>query len=101
MVAAEGSVVEATERELQLLRSRLAAAEQRLEAAQVEAALAASHACFQDWRRASFAERGEVLRAVAKRLRDDARAQRAWVLLDQGHGDVRVGRGAVVVGVVV
>ena len=29
--------------------------------AQVEAALAASHACFQDWRRASFADMGQSI----------------------------------------
>ncbi|HBO13467.1 MAG TPA: succinate-semialdehyde dehydrogenase, partial [Halieaceae bacterium] len=58
------------------------------------AALAASHACFQDWRRASFAERGEVLRAVAKRLRDDVE-QLAPLMTEEMGKPIREARGEV------
>lgn len=36
-----------------------------------EQVMAASEAAFESWRKKSFAERAEVLRAVAKRMRDD------------------------------
>jgi succinate-semialdehyde dehydrogenase/glutarate-semialdehyde dehydrogenase len=62
--------------------------------AQVEAALAASHACFRDWRRASFAERGEALRAVAKRLRDDVE-QLAPLMTEEMGKPIREARGEV------
>ncbi|KGE05067.1 NAD-dependent succinate-semialdehyde dehydrogenase [Pseudohaliea rubra] len=60
----------------------------------VEAALAASHRCFEDWRRAGFAERGEVLRAVAALLREDVE-QLAPLMTEEMGKPIREARGEV------
>jgi succinate-semialdehyde dehydrogenase / glutarate-semialdehyde dehydrogenase len=62
--------------------------------AQVEAALSAGRACFEDWRRRSFAERGAVLRAVAKLLRDDVE-QLAPLMTEEMGKPIREARGEV------
>ncbi len=62
--------------------------------AQVEAALGAGRACFEDWRRRSFAERGAVLRAVAKLLRDDVE-QLAPLMTEEMGKPIREARGEV------